>query len=275
MTLTIDNSRADRIGVDFDGITPEALAPLSLDEVRRTTVRHGNRPTALGELFRIDGSPSDLRWELTGDFSAVHGLGAGMTAGEIRVDGDIGRRTGAEMSGGGIEVRGSAGDWLGAGMRGGVIHLRGDGGSYVGAAIAGARRGMRGGTILIDGGAGDQIGSQMRRGLIAIKGDVGRGLGSRMLAGSIILFGRCGSHPGAGMRRGTIGLFAREAPVLLPTFRRGCRRPMEVLRLVAQRLRELNFAEEHLAGLSAEVELWHGDFLELGRGEIVVRGASV
>jgi formylmethanofuran dehydrogenase subunit C len=251
-------------------VTPEGLAPLSLDVVRRTRVLHGNRRAELGELFAIDGNARDLRWELVGDFSAVHGLGAGMTAGEIFVDGPVGRHAGAQMRGGRIEVRGAADDWLGAEMRGGAIRVRGDAGDRVGSAYAGSPRGMTGGALLVDGSAGDDVGERMRRGTIAIAGRVGERLGARMLAGTILAFDRCGAHCGMGMRRGTIGLLGASAPTLLPTFRAGCRAPLPMLRLLAAELRVESFAKECLSRLLQPVELHHGDLLELGRGEILL-----
>jgi formylmethanofuran dehydrogenase subunit C len=270
MALTIANTRTDAIPVDLAGVTPEGLAPLSLDAVRRTRVLHGHRRDELGELFAIEGDPRDLRWELGGDFSAVHGLGAGMTGGEILVDGAVGRHAGAQMRGGRLDVRGAAGDWLGAEMRGGAIRVRGDAGDSVGAAYVGSPRGMTGGVILVDGRAGDDVGARMRRGTIAIAGRVGDRLGQRMLAGTILAFDRCGALCGWSMRRGTIGLFGASVPALLPTFRVACRGSLPTLRLLATELRGEGFAMEKTPRLLQSVELHHGDLLELGRGEILL-----
>jgi formylmethanofuran dehydrogenase subunit C len=270
MPLRIANARTDRIAVDFAGVTPESIASRSLDAVRRTPVRHGNRRVELGELFAIDGDPRDRTWRLDGDFSAVHWLGADMAAGEIFVDGPLGRHAGSGMRGGRLEVRGPAGDWLGAEMRGGAIRVRGDAGDFVGAAYAGSPRGMTGGTILVDGCAGRELGGRMRRGLIAAAGDVGDLPGLRMLAGTIVAFGRAGAHPGASMRRGTIGLFGGDPPALLPTFRRACRMALPMLNLIARLLHDEAFARSALARLAQPVDLYHGDLLELGRGEILL-----
>ncbi len=270
MPLRFAKPPAQRIPIDMAGVTPATLAPLSLDEVRRTTVRHGNRPAELGELFTIDGDGRDLAWRLEGDFGAVHGLGAEMTAGEIVAEGSVGRHAGAGMSGGRIEVRGDAGDWLGAEMRGGAIRVHGDAGDFVGAAYAGSPRGMRGGEILIDGSAGREVGFRMRRGLIAVAGGAGEFLGLRMLAGTILVFGACGARPGASLRRGTIGLFGPEPTTLPPTYRLACTGRLPMLGLIERRLRQESFALDRLSTLSQSVALHHGDFLELGRGEILV-----
>jgi formylmethanofuran dehydrogenase subunit C len=273
MPLRFANPPSERIPIDMAGVTPAALAALSLGDARRTKVMHGNRPCELGELLTIDGDGRDLAWQLEGDFGAVHGIGAGMAAGEIVADGSIGRHAGAEMSGGRIEVSGDAGDWLGAEMRGGTIRVRGDAGDFVGSAYAGSPRGMSGGEILIDGKAGCEIGFRMRRGLIAVAGQVGEFVGLRMLAGSILVFGACGPRPGASLRRGTIGLFGAEPPTLLPTFRLACTGRLPMLGLVERRLRNESFAPDRLSALSQPVALHHGDFLELGRGEILVLGS--
>ena len=167
-----------------------------------------------------------MTWRLEGDFSAVHALGAGMTAGEIVVDGPVGRHAGAGMRGGRLEVRGDAGDWLGAEMRGGVDPRSRRCGDHVGAAYAGSPRGMTGGTILIDGDAGDATSAcACAAALIAVAGAAGDWLGMRMLAGTILVFGACGVHPGAAMRRGTIGLFGARSARAAPHVSLGVPRP--------------------------------------------------
>ena len=270
MPLRIANAPTDRIGVDWQRITPESLREKSLAEVQRTSVRHGNCKVELGEFFRITGGPADMRWDLEGDFSAVHHIGAGMTAGEIVVEGLVGRHAGAGISGGRLEICGDACDHLGAEMRGGVIRVRGNAANHVGAAYPGSRRGMSGGTILIDGDAGSELGLRMRRGLIAVGGSAGPHLGMRMLAGSIFVFGACAKHPGAAMRRGTIGLFGNVRPTLLPTFRAGYRGPLPVLHLLEKHLHDEGFAVPRLRNLAGAIELFHGDLLEGGRGEVIV-----
>jgi formylmethanofuran dehydrogenase subunit C len=270
MPLRIAIRAANRIPIDLTGITPDAIRERSLDEVRKTMVRRGNREAELGEHFEVTGEPADAEWQLTGDFSAVRGVGARMTAGEITVEGNLGRHAGAQMHGGRLEIHGSAGDFLGAEMRGGLILVHGDAGSRVGAAYAGSRRGMAGGEILIDGNAGDEAGFRMRRGLIAIGGRVGEGLGLRMLAGSIFVFGDSPRYPGANMRRGTIGIFGAARPTLLPTFRAGYQGPLPALHLIEKHLHALGFNPPRVRNLAGAIELYHGDLLELGRGEVLI-----
>lgn len=270
MTLRLTNLADDQIPIELDGLTPALLAGTSLDEIRRLPVRRGSRGTQLGELFKVNGDPADEEWVLAGGCRNVHGLGSGNASGYIVVFGPIGRRTGFAMRGGRIEIRGDAGDWLGAEMRGGVIRVQGNAGSHIGAATPGAKRGMTGGMILIDGDALDEVGARMRRGLIAVAGSVGANLGFRMLAGTILVFGGSGPNVGMGMRRGTIGVFGTPRPTLLPTFKSCYHGPLPVLRMLEAQLVNESFAPERLSRLAATVELFHGDLLQLGRGELLL-----
>lgn len=270
MTLRLTNLADDQVPIEFAGLTPAALARMSLAGIRRLRVRRGNRETALGELFQVTGDSADLDWLMEGDCRHVHGLGTGIDGGTIVVDGPIGRRAGFGMRGGRIVVKGDAGDWLGAEMRGGLIRVHGNVGSHVGAATPGVKRGMAGGTILIDGDAGDEVGAHMRRGLIAVDGSVGKNLGFRMLAGTILVLGHAGAGVGMAMRRGTIGVFGSPRPTLLPTFKSGYRGPLSVLRMLEAQLAAERFAPEKISQLAAAVELFHGDTLQLGRGELLL-----
>ena len=129
---------------------------------------------------------------------------------------------------------------------------------------------MRNGTILIDGDVGNEIGHTMRRGMIAIGGSCGDMAAFNMIAGNVFVFGGAGIRPGAGMRRGTLGFFGDEPPQLLPTFRRASSFDPLFLRMAFKELRGLGFSvNEQLA--AAEFELFHGDFIEEGRGEIILR----
>jgi formylmethanofuran dehydrogenase subunit C len=175
------------------------------------------------------------------------------------------------MTGGEICVAGDVGDWLGAEMHGGRIHVRGRAGHLVGAAYRGSARGMTRGEILVDGDAGNEIGHTMRRGLVAIGGQVGDLVGFNMLAGTVLVLGDCGIRHGAGMRRGTLAFLGASPPPMLPSFRCACRfRPM-VMPLLLRHLKGRGFAvpDELIA---ASYQLYNGDLLEGGRGEILVRG---
>jgi len=268
VTLVVEYAAQTAVPVEVEGLIPSAVRGKGLAEIEQFQVFHGNRKLPLAELFRVSGDPADERIEFRGNLSGVHWIGAGMDGGEIGVLGHAGRHVGSEMTGGRILVEGDAGDWLGGQMHGGLIRGRGRAGHLVGAAYRGSPRGMTGGTILVDGPAGNEIGHSMRRGLIAV-GGADDAVGFNMIAGSILVFGPCGIRPGAGMRRGTIALFGPERPALLPTFRFGCRlRPLFVTLLLREIARLGYPVPEPL--FTAELDLYHGDFVALGRGEVLM-----
>jgi formylmethanofuran dehydrogenase subunit C len=91
-----------------------------------------------------------------------------------------------------------------------------------------------------------------------------------MLAGSILVFGNCGIRHGAGMRRGTIALLGEEPFQPLPTFRHACRCCLEFLRVIDHLLRRHAF-EAPFSLSDLPIDLYHGDLLEGGRGELLLR----
>jgi hypothetical protein len=108
--------------------------------------------------------------------------------------------------------------------------------------------------------------------VIAIGGNIGDLAGINMLAGSIFLFGDSGIRHGAGMKRGTIAFLGNSMPPLLPTFRRACRFRPEILQLSYRHLRCLEFpVPDDL--LTAFCDIYNGDFLTGGRGELLFRAA--
>lgn len=273
MPLTIRLRQTSQVPLEVEGILPETVRGKSLADVEQLTVFHGNRQLPLAEFFEVSGDTADseLRWE--GDLSGVHWIGAKMASGRIHIAGDAGRHVGSEMRTGEIVVEGRVSDWLGGELHGGRIHVRGNAGHLVGAAYRGSARGMTGGTILIGGNAGNEIGHTMRRGLIAIGGNVGDLVGFNMLAGSILIFGDSGIRHGAGMRRGTIGFLGSTRPPLLPSFRRACTLRPAVMELLLRELMRQGFAVP--AALDhAAVELYNGDLIEGGRGEIWLRAGN-
>lgn len=296
MAWQLNYRTPQRVPVEVEGITPRRLHGLSPDEVRELPVMVGNRRHTLGQLFEVSrvelgedeangtdaersdpSASSEPATESTepeailfhGDLSGVHWVGAKMDGGTITVDGPVGRHVGSEMSAGRIDVHGNAGDWVGAEMKGGQLHVRGDAGHLVGAAYRGSRRGMTGGTLLIDGRVGNELGHTMRRGLIAVGGDAGDLIGFNMLAGTILVLGDVGIRHGAGMTRGTLALLNAADVKLLPTFRRAGRQPLLAIQLVLRHLQEAGFElDERL--LDADLELYHGDMVSGGRGEILL-----
>jgi formylmethanofuran dehydrogenase subunit C len=268
--LRLELKQTSSVPLEVEGLTPDVAKSLSLTEIERFEIFQGNRKVPLAEFFAVSGDPSDACFEWHGDLSGVHWIGAKMGFGCMEIHGNCGRHLGSEMTGGEIRVSGDAGDWVGGEMHGGLIHVRGRAGHLVGAAYRGSVRGMTKGTILIGGDSGDEIGHSLRRGLIAIGGKCGDLAGFNMLAGTILLFGETGIRHGAGMKRGTIGFFGA-APSLLPTFQHAGRYSPEALRLLAVELRYLGFPK--WKQLLSPVELYNGDMLEGGRGEVLIRAA--
>lgn len=274
MPLVLKLKQQTSIPLEVDSIRMESVRQQTLAEIGATKIHYGNQTPALSEFFDLSGSAADdseITWE--GDCAKVKLIGAGLTAGRVTVRGNAGMHLGAEMRGGEITVLGNASDWLGAEMHGGRIHVHGNAGDLVGAVYRGGRKGMTGGEILINGNAGDEIGNSMRRGLIAIGGTAGDAVGYNLIAGTILIFGGTGIRPGAGMRRGTIGLLGLEPPpLMLPTFQRsGVTRPV-FLQIYLRHLRQLGFTVPE-ACLTAAYERHCGDFLQFGKGEILVRAS--
>ncbi len=258
------------VPLEVEGITPDAVRGLSLADVEKLEVFEGNVKARLADFFSVSGDPADEIHDWDGDLAGVHWIGAKMLSGRIVVHGDGGRHIGSEMRGGEIHVLGNASDWVGGEMHGGLIHVRGNAGHLVGSAYRGSAKGMTKGTILIAGHAGNEIGHSMRRGLIAIGGNIGDLAGLNMLAGSVFIFGEAGIRHGAGMKRGTLAFLGPAAPPLLPTFRRACRYRPEILQLLFRHLARLDFAVSDTCQ-SWSYDLFNGDFLAGGRGELLIR----
>jgi formylmethanofuran dehydrogenase subunit C len=272
MPLRLQWRGATRLPVAGEGLSPEALAPLSMAELAGRPIRVGNAPVALAELFRIEGSGGDGRVVLEGDLGQVRRLGQGMSAGTLTIRGDVGVELGAGMSGGTIDVEGTVGDRAGAAMRGGLLRIKGRAGDALGAADPGSRHGMRDGLILVEGSIGDDAGLAMRRGLIAVSGAAGDGLGRAMIAGSIFTFGPVGRLAGAGMKRGTLALFGLPDPSnpgLLPTFAPGGRSRPPFVAIYLRRLKEWGFPVPELA-FSRTMGRYNGDLVERGQGEVLI-----
>lgn len=255
------------VPVEVEGLTPDWACDKSLAEIERFEIYHGNRKIPLAEMFSVSGDPSDKRLDWEGNLSGVHWIGAQMASGEIHIQGSAGRHIGSEMRGGVIHVHGDARGWVGAEMKRGLIHVHGNAGHLVGSSYRGSAKGMTGGTILVDGDAGNEIGCTMRRGLIAIGGKAGDMVGFNMIAGTVVVLGECGIRPGAGMRRGTLGLLGPNPPQLLPTFKYAATYQPQAMQVILRTLRQQGMAIEDTL-INAEFDLFHGDLVALGKGEI-------
>ncbi|MCA9104202.1 MAG: formylmethanofuran dehydrogenase subunit C [Planctomycetales bacterium] len=257
-----------RIPIEAAGLLPERFVDASLDTLRAHRIFVGNRTVALSELFEIEGNTADSHWVFAGDLSSVQHLGEGMTSGTIIVHGDIGRHVGGSMRGGRMEIKGSAGDFAGAELRGGTLLIRGDAGHHTGGAYRGSPRGMTGGQLIVAGSAGNEVGRRMRRGLIAVGGNVGDLAGASMRAGTLVTGGSWGARAGAGMIRGTLLAWQPPREPLLPTFRHACRYTPPFLPVLMRGLSQhgLSFPTHRPSAF----ELWNGDLLEGGRGELLL-----
>ncbi|MCH2114197.1 MAG: formylmethanofuran dehydrogenase subunit C [Pirellulales bacterium] len=273
MPLTLTYQAETSVPVEIEGLTPTWARGKTLAQIGQFEIFHGNERLPLAEMFSLGGSADDLRFDFHGDLTGVHWIGAEMADGEVHIHGPGGRHIGSQMSGGTIHVHGDARGWVGAEMQGGFIHVHGSAGHLVGAAYRGSEKGMTGGTILVDGHVGNEVGLTMRRGMIAVGGRAGDMLGFNMIAGTVLVFGECGIRPGAGMRRGTLGLFGPNPPAILPSFRFACTARPQVLPVMFNELRRQGFTiDDEL--LTAECDVFNGDLVALGRGEILVRSAA-
>jgi formylmethanofuran dehydrogenase subunit C len=216
-------------------------------ELARRPVRLDGRFLTFGELFDLAGAPTGrIRFE--GDLRRVDRLAAGLTQGEVTVDGSVG-------------------DEVGLGMSGGSVTILGDAGARAGAAPVEARRGMTGGELVIRGNAGAEAGARMRRGLVAIGGRAAARAGAMMIAGTVVVLGRAAEGAGLWSKRGSlVALGGITVPV---TYRYTCTYQPAYLRLVLSRLRTrhgLPVKPRHLSGFYRR---YSGDFADLGRGEIL------
>jgi formylmethanofuran dehydrogenase subunit C len=269
LTLTLQSPSA--IAIEVEGFSPRSLRQLGHAEIGNLPLTVGNQQVACGDLFRIEGSAeSDNSLIFSGNCESLHGIGAALSEGVIRVDGSAGRHLGAGMTAGEVIVSGDVGDWAGAEMHGGRIVVQGHAANQLGSAYRGARKGMTGGEIFVHQSAGHELGRSMRRGLIAIGQSAGEGLGHQMIAGTILVFGSVAAHPGAGMRRGTIALMdPARSPAMLPSFREAGRFPATFLQLYFRHLRKSEFPFSEPMH-DTHFRAFRGDLLELGLGEILL-----
>ncbi|OEG62659.1 MAG: formylmethanofuran dehydrogenase subunit C [Halanaerobium sp. MDAL1] len=256
-----------KIPVEVENIRTDLIKDLSFSELKEIEIRAGKKIYQLQDFFEIEGDAA-ANIEINGDLSNFKYLGAGMSTGSIKVNGDIGMHVGSEMSGGKIEIDGNAGDWLGAEMTGGLISVSGNAGNYIGAAFRGDKLGMNRGLIYIEGNAGNFVANKMRRGEIIIKGDCGDLLGAQMIAGSVYVFGKCGKRTGAGMKRGTI--IAYNDLEILPTFSHNINYSPNFLNIAFKHLESDYGIEIPDQAFNSIYERYTGDNTELGKGEILI-----
>lgn len=252
--------------LEVDTIAPDRFAELSERDIAMLLLWRGARSIPLGEVFDVRGARSS-RLRVMGDLALAHGLGSGMSGGELTVEGDAGSRLAAEMSGGMADVFGSVGDDAGIAMSGGALRVRGDAGDRLGGPLPGASKGMLGGEIVVAGCAGVEAASRVRRGLVVVAGDVGDRAARAMIAGTLVVLGRTASHAGRGSKRGSIVAIGDIAvPV---TYRYACTyRPPHVLLLLTYLRRRHGLAIDERI-VSGSYRRHCGDAGDPCRGEIL------
>ena len=274
--------QAPALRVDLRSITPAALAGLSLAEVERLPVGHGNAMLALAELFKVEADPypypdtdrdPDLQDSLVfdADLSRFDRVGWQLAGGRIRVEGSAGHYAGGGMRGGELLVKGDAGLMAACEMAGGLLTVNGNVGDFAASTLPGSMDGMRGGTLIVCGDAGARFGDRMRRGTALVFGNAGDFLAARMVAGTIAVGGNAGAHAGYGMRRGSV-VFAspralHTASGLSPTFVPAIAGADVIWQLLARDLARHGGPFEALASMRIERHL--GDLAAGGKGELI------
>jgi formylmethanofuran dehydrogenase subunit C len=205
--------------VDLRGITPAALAGLSIADVKRLPLGYGNSTLPLAELFSVTSSAGNDVLVFEGDLSRFDRVGWQMAGGRIQVEGSVGHYAGGCMSAGELVINGHAGLLAACEMAGGTLTIEGNVDDFAASTLPGSMDGMRGGRLVVKGNAGARFGDRMRRGTALVFGDAGDFLASRMVAGTIAVGGRVGAHPAYGMRRGSVVFATAEPlPAQLATF---------------------------------------------------------
>ena len=266
VTLTLRTAVSRRL--EAESITPDAFAALDEAAIARLPLWDGPQAIPLGDMFHVRGGASS-RLRVAGDLAMLDAIGAGMTTGELRVEGPVGRYVGTRMAGGALHVTGDAAYGAGLEMAGGLLDIAGNAGDRLGAGRLAAARGMTGGEIIVRGNAGAEIGATMRRGTVVVGGNAGPRAGTGMIAGNVIVFGSAGHDPGRFNKRGTIVVFGGVS--VSPSYQYDCTyRPPHLAVTLAHLASRRNLALDRDAP-AARFRRYSGDMAELGRGEILAR----
>jgi len=266
MPLHLKLHTTPEVPLEAECICPDRMRGLSIDDINRLIVFHGNREMHLADFIECSGNnDGDIR--VAGDLVNVKHVGSTMSFGLITIEGDIGVHAGAAMSGGKILIEGNASDWLAPEMLGGEIEVRGNAGHLVGSGYRGSTVGMQGGEIFIHGNVKNETGHCMRRGLIVVGGTSGDFTGVNMLAGTIIVIGEMGTRTGAGMKRGSIISLTKTS--ILPTFSLACNySPVFIKQYLHYLLKKGYDIDSKI--INGHFERWCGDAVELNRGEVLL-----
>ncbi|MCL6429506.1 MAG: tributyrin esterase [Anaerolineae bacterium] len=127
----------------------------------------------------------------------LHGLAAGLSEGDILIDGDAGDYLGVLNDGAYIHVTGNAGRYLADNMTSGTVVIDGSCGD-------GAGQYCYGGTIVVRGSAGALTAVMNKGATILIAGDVGNEAATYMLGGDVVILGDAGARLANYLIRGAI-----------------------------------------------------------------------
>ena len=214
LTFSLREAPAQRL--DLSPLIAQNLAGRTVAEIERIELQTTRMRVTVGDVFRMrEGDPNTILIE--GGAERFDRVGMGMSAGSIRVEGEVGVEAGRLMSGGQLTIRGNAGPFAGSRMKGGTLDIEGDAGERLGGPLSGETVGMSGGVLHVRGDAGERAADRLRRGFILIEGRAGAYAGSRMIAGTLAIGDEAGDLPGYLMGRGTI-LLGRGASLLSPSF---------------------------------------------------------
>lgn len=247
--------------VDLTGVLPGA------SDLERLSIGYGFRRVALGELFSVSGSGAE-RLTIAGGSPLLDRVAAGLTSGELVVDGDVGAELAKGATGGSVVVNGSAGAYAASELAGAHVTISGDVGERLGAAGDGARRGLSSGTVVVGGSAGLRAGERQRGGVIVVKGDVAEGAATDLIAGTFAVGGALRGLAGRGMKRGT--LLLRSAEGLSSGFADAGEHDLVMLRVLVRRSEAL--AELFGEGLT-RARRFAGDLNVAGKGEALIVSA--
>lgn len=263
--LTFTLKQALPFALNCAALTPDRLAGKSLPEIQGLKLNYASQPVRADEIFDISGDDAQhITFKNTSE--KLHYLGANMSMGSIRIEGNAGAYLGYNMKDGSIVCDGNTDAYAACSMRGGILTIHGDTANFLGAGTEGSRKGMLGGTVIVKGNAGDRAGDQMRRGLILIEGNTGDYCASRMIAGTIGVLGKPGAYTGFNMRRGT--LLLTQAPVLHATMQDCGSHTLPFLRLLFKSFASLDTAFRQIH--HERVQRYVGDAATNGNGEILV-----
>jgi glutamate synthase domain-containing protein 3 len=140
----------------------------------------------------LNGSPVKLS-----GVDQIHGLAAGLSHGEVLVEGNVGDYLAALNAGATIRVSKNAGSYAADNMNSGTIIIEGDAGF-------GAAEYCYGGIVIIRGNAGDFTATMNKGATIIVQGNVGDEAGTYMLKGDLIIVGNAGENFANYLIRGSV-----------------------------------------------------------------------